>query len=210
MKIPLRYQMTEFDCGPTAVANAISFLYDTEEVPPDFVKVIYQYTLDECNAKGAPYRMGTSPCSLAFLAEWFNRYGKRVGFPIRCEYYDKDQVSFREGSPVMEGLRNGAAAVMKCMFGCEQYITVTGMDDTYVHVFDPYFSNLRKKKIKEEFGVGRIEVVKDKPMEMNRLIPIEVMDCSGVQGHSYCMQECEKRIALLFFKTKPWANVPLK
>ena len=34
MKIPLRYQMSEYDCGPTALLNAMSFLFDRAEIPP--------------------------------------------------------------------------------------------------------------------------------------------------------------------------------
>ena len=36
MKIPLRFQITEFDCGTVALQNAISYLYDRENVPAEF------------------------------------------------------------------------------------------------------------------------------------------------------------------------------
>ena len=207
MKTPLRYQMTEYDCGPTAMTNAISFLYDTHEIPPDFVKMIYQCTLDDCSDKGVPFRMGTSPCALAFMGEWFNRYAEHVGYPIHREYYEKGDVTFIGDSPLVRGLRNGATAVVKCIMGVEHYVTVTGIDDTYIHVFDPYYKNLRNKTFKEGICERQIEIVKDKPMEMNRRIPINSMDC---QEHClYAMQNLEKRVALLFFKTKQWANVPM-
>lgn len=41
MKIPLHYQRTEYDCGPTSLLNTISFLFQREEIPPD----ILRYTL---------------------------------------------------------------------------------------------------------------------------------------------------------------------
>ena len=208
VRIPLRYQMTEFDCGPTALTNALSFLFDTQEMPPDFLKMIYQCTLDECNVKGVPFRYGTSPMAIEFLGQWFNRYAARVGFPLRCEYYEKEEVTFSEGSPVIKGLREGASAVVKCLLGCEHYVTLTGIDDQYIHVFDPYFSNLRKKSLKESFCLRHIEVVKDRPLEMNRRVPIKAMDCH--ECFPYALQHEEKRVALLFFKTKQWANVPLK
>ena len=37
MKIPLRYQMSEYDCGPTSMLNAISYLFEREEIPPRLV-----------------------------------------------------------------------------------------------------------------------------------------------------------------------------
>ena len=34
MKNPLRYQMTEYDCGPTSMLNAMSYLFPREAIPP--------------------------------------------------------------------------------------------------------------------------------------------------------------------------------
>ena len=33
MKIPLHYQVSEFDCGPTTVLNAMSYLFQREDLP---------------------------------------------------------------------------------------------------------------------------------------------------------------------------------
>lgn len=33
MKNPLHYQFSEYDCGPTSMQNAISFLFEREEIP---------------------------------------------------------------------------------------------------------------------------------------------------------------------------------
>ena len=32
MKIPLTFQITEFDCGTTSLLNALLFLFDREEI----------------------------------------------------------------------------------------------------------------------------------------------------------------------------------
>ena len=53
MKNPLNYQTTEYDCGPTTMMNAISFLFKREEIPPEVAKCIMQYCLDGYNRKGA-------------------------------------------------------------------------------------------------------------------------------------------------------------
>ena len=52
MKSPLRYQITEFDCGTVSLINAISYLYDREEIPSKLIRSIYVYTLDCHNTKG--------------------------------------------------------------------------------------------------------------------------------------------------------------
>ena len=38
MKIPLRYQMSEYDCGPISMLNAISYLFEREEIPPEVIR----------------------------------------------------------------------------------------------------------------------------------------------------------------------------
>lgn len=35
MKNPLHYQLSEYDCGPTAMLDAISFLFPREDIPPE-------------------------------------------------------------------------------------------------------------------------------------------------------------------------------
>ena len=46
MKIPLRFQITEFDCGTVALQNAISYLYDRENVPAELIRAISIYTVN--------------------------------------------------------------------------------------------------------------------------------------------------------------------
>jgi hypothetical protein len=56
MKIPLSYQRTEYDCGPTSFLNAISFLFHREDIPPDVLRYVMMYTLDSYNDKGEAYK----------------------------------------------------------------------------------------------------------------------------------------------------------
>ena len=37
MKSPLRYQISDYDCGPTSMLNAVSFLFEREQIPPELV-----------------------------------------------------------------------------------------------------------------------------------------------------------------------------
>ena len=46
MKNPLRFQVTEYDCGTVALQNALSYLFEREELPAALVKAIHKYTLD--------------------------------------------------------------------------------------------------------------------------------------------------------------------
>lgn len=46
MKSPLRYQFSEYDCGPTTMLNAVSYLFEREEIPPEIIRNVMLYSLD--------------------------------------------------------------------------------------------------------------------------------------------------------------------
>ena len=193
MKTPLRYQASEFDCGPTAVLNAVSYLYMTEEIPPEFVKAVYMYTMDEYDCRQHAGRRGTSPQAMRFLTGWFERYAKTTGFPMHCEFYQGDEVHLHEGSPILRCLADGGAVVSMCLLECEHFVTLTGMDEEYIHVFDPYYWDM-------DFDREGIIKVYDRPREMNRRISRSIMDCQDTAGsYSFCSRD--RRIAMLFYKT---------
>ena len=52
MKNPLHYQFSEYDCGPTTMQNAISFLFEREEIPPEILRNIMLYCLDCYSSDG--------------------------------------------------------------------------------------------------------------------------------------------------------------
>ena len=58
MKIPLRYQITDFDCGPTSLLNGISYLFEREEIPPEIVRNIMLFCLDQYDRDGTPGKKG--------------------------------------------------------------------------------------------------------------------------------------------------------
>ena len=74
MKIPLTFQITEFDCGTTSLLNALLFLFDREEIPVSLLKAIYAYTLDAKGENGIIGEAGTSRTALANLINWITDY----------------------------------------------------------------------------------------------------------------------------------------
>ncbi len=48
---PLHYKRSEYDCGPTAMLNGISYLFEREEIPPEVIRNIMLYSLDCYNAE---------------------------------------------------------------------------------------------------------------------------------------------------------------
>jgi hypothetical protein len=68
MKIPLRYQISEYDCGPTSLLNAMSFLFQREEITPELIRNIMLYSLDSYGSGGVLGKSGTSRMAMAFLS----------------------------------------------------------------------------------------------------------------------------------------------
>lgn len=66
MKTPLSYQSTEYDCGPTTLINAIRFLFQREEIPPELIKTITLYCLDGYNETGEAGKSGTTAMAMIF------------------------------------------------------------------------------------------------------------------------------------------------
>lgn len=192
MKIPLQYQRTEYDCGPTSLLNALSFLIDREEFPPDILRHSMMYTLDSYNEKGEPYKNGTSKMAMIFLAGWLNEYAKVTDFPIYTETLSGKDVCIKEGSKITEALRQGGAVVVRVFLDCGHYVTLTGISEKGVDVFDPYYLEILPPNEK-------ISIIHDKPFSANRLIAPEVFNQE--ENVPYALGPVDLREAVIFFNT---------
>jgi hypothetical protein len=193
MKNPLNYQTTEYDCGPTTMMNAISFLFKREEISPDITKCIMQYCLDGYNRKGEAYKSGTTDMAMLFLSQWLNQFGKVRKFPIWCENLTGEQVFVGDTSKVSECLYQKGAAVAKVMLGCWHYVLLTGIDGDYIELFDPYF---RQKPI----NIEGVEMVWDQPKRCNRRVHKDIMNDTG-KG-AYAMGRMDSRECVLLYNTR--------
>jgi hypothetical protein len=68
-----------------------------------------------------------------------------------------ENVRISQNSKIAECLGQGGAAVARVMLGCWHYVLLTGIDDQYVYLFDPYyriksFPNKDIQIIKEVLG----------------------------------------------------------
>ena len=165
MKNPLIHQSTNYDCGPTTLLNALRFLYAREELDPALVVGIYARTLDEGDASGAVGKGGTSYHAMRRVAEFFNDYGKKTGFPIATRIVNGEEAYVVEGSPVVRSLRSGSAAIARVWHGrAGHYILLTGIgDDGRVLVFDPY------QGFEDVDGTG-IQAILNEPHRANRSV----------------------------------------
>ena len=53
-------QVSEYDCGPTYMLNAIIYLFNRDEIPPEVIRNTMLYCLDCYSKEGIPGKRGTS------------------------------------------------------------------------------------------------------------------------------------------------------
>ena len=193
MKNPLNYQSTEYDCGPTSMLNAINYLFHRNEISPDVIRSIMLYCLDSYNKKGEAYKNGTTGMAMMFLVNWLNQFGKVKKWPIYCEMVNGDKVSISQTSKIAECLGQGGVVVSRVMHGCWHYVLLTGIDQEYVYLFDPYY------RVKS-FHESGIEMVKDFPTKYNRKVKHSILNSEG-KGY-YALGKKEDRESILMYNKK--------
>jgi hypothetical protein len=193
MKTPLHYQTTEYDCGPTSVINAISFLFDRKEIPPEVPKMIMMYCLDEYNTKGEAGKHGTSQMAIQFLSNWFNQFSKAKKFPVCCEYLSGTQVGIFTHSAIVCALQQGGVVILRLMYDTWHYVLLTGALDGAVEMFDPYY---REKP----FADGGIQMTYGNESGANRIVKFEVFNKEKLTD--YALGPIEMREAVIMFNSK--------
>lgn len=166
MKNPLHYQLSEYDCGPTTMLNAISFLFEREEISPTVIRNIMLYCLDCYDGDGVMGKKGTSCAAMMFLSNWLNGYGKIGQLPVSSSYLAGKDVWIGRDSLVNDALTRGGAVVIRLYYECAHYVLLTGIQDGRILMFDPYY-------VEEEYEESGIVQVKDEPFRYNRIVDAE-------------------------------------
>lgn len=191
MKIPLTFQITEYDCGTTSLLNALIYLFDREEVPISLLKAIYRYTLDAEGAHGIIGEAGTSREAVEKLSHWITRYSKANDFKITCENLEKEEVT---EDKIRECLNDNGCVLARCYQSVEHYVLITKMDDTFAYIFDPYY-------VEEDYYYHdeQVAVVLNQIFTHNRLVKIQRLFNQSKQDFS--LMEIEKREVVLINRT---------
>lgn len=190
MKNPLHYQLTEYDCGPTSMLNAVSFLFEREEIPPEIIRNIMLYCLDCYGAEGAPGKSGTSCTAMMFLSNWLDGFGRTGNLPISSRYLSGKSVVISENSLIYDALRRGGVAVVRLYYDVAHYVLLTGAHDGVISMFDPYYQTAA-------FPQSDIIVTLEHPFEYNRLVPFSYFNKDTCD--IYAFGEPDSREAVLLF-----------
>ena len=188
MRSPLRYQVTPYDCGPTTMINAIMFLFEREEIPPDVVRHIGQCTLDSYDTTGHCGRYGTSGAAVRYFGSWLNELRFAGLLPIRSSYLEKEEVHFEEGSRILRHLKEGGACVLHVFVETGHYILLTGLSEEGLLAFDPYYRG-------EQLYSKKVRRIEGHPFSHNLLIPWETI--RDEKSSEYSVGAVETREAIL-------------
>ena len=195
MKNPLNYQMTEYDCGPTTMMNALSFLFPREQIPPELMRGVMQYTMDGYNRRGEPCKSGTSDMAMRFIAEWLNHYAAVRRFPLRALNLQGAAVRLETNSRVTECLQQRGVAVAKVMLGVWHYVLLTGLDGDCVELFDPYYRH-------KPYRFEGVEMVWDKPKRCNRRVRQSLLNAEDKGIYAFGKVDCRECVLLFNTKTR--------
>ena len=190
MNNPLRYQMTEYDCGPTSMLNAVSYLFPRDRIPPEIIRSIMLYCLDCFGEDGDCGKCGTSCMAMMFLSNWINGYGQTGHLQISSKYLSGESVNFSQNSLLRDALGRGGAAVVRVDLEGWHYVLLTRICKEQVCLFDPYY-------LARPFDDPVFQIVEDHPCEYNRIVPIRCMESS--ERELYAFGPTESREAVLLF-----------
>ena len=139
MQAPLHYQVSEYDCVPTALINAVSYLFHRREIPPMVVRHIFLYCLDTVGRGGRFGIGGTSKYAVRLVGNWLNDY-KMKHFSVATQFLEKEAVTLAPGGAASACLDAGGVALCNILLTAreEHYVMVIQMDTDWVYCFDPY------------------------------------------------------------------------
>lgn len=165
MKVPLRFQITEFDCGSVSLLNCLSYLYEREEIPALLIKQIYKYTLDCYDENGNLGNAGTSREAVNKLTRWITHYANSNNFDILCERLTGNAVSLEKMATC---LADGGVILVRCWQTVEHYVIITKIKRGKLYIFDPYY-------LEKTYYAGdrQIKIVLNQPFTHNRVVSIK-------------------------------------
>ena len=159
MRSPLSYQMTKNDSAPIALINALSLLYEREELDSLVIEGIYALSFSLLRKNGSVEHISS------FLEREMKEKGLKVG------YLSSHEVFLGPGCSLYRTLLNGGIAVAKIFEGDDSRdITITTLTNDYLYFFDPLYGS----KLPE--GVEDIE---DMPFLANRKIKMSILSEIG-------------------------------
>lgn len=150
---PLQYQISEYDCVPTALMNAVSYLFHRNEIPPMVIRHIYLYCLDTVGRNSRFGIGGTSKYAVRLMGNWLNDY-KMKAFSVETLFLENENVSLEKDGEIQACLEDGGVVLCNMLLTPkeEHYLMITKADDEWIYCFDSYF----RKSIRGMKGITKV------------------------------------------------------
>jgi len=193
LKIPLKYQSSEYDCAPTTFINALNYVLSREKIDPIMIKTIMDYSLDNFDQYGVSGKGGTSRIAVELTAKWIDNYCGFKNLGISCKFLRGVEVDFDNDNKIKESINTGGV-FLSCIClesSVYHYVLVTDMDDNFIYFFDPF-------SIDGQFESDDIEIISDRPFRMNRKVSRQRFNSNENIYYSLGMKE--KREGVLIIK----------
>ncbi len=139
MYVPLHYQVSEYDCVPTALINAVSYLFPREDIPPMVIQHIYLYCLDTVGRNSRIGIGGTSKYAVRLVGNWLSSY-KMKRFSVRTQFLGREKVNLEAAGGIQACLDTGGVALCNIFLTPreEHYLMIMEGDEDWVYCFDSY------------------------------------------------------------------------
>lgn len=196
MKIPMHYQTSEYDCGPTSLINMLAYLYHRKGVPQIVFKKIYMMTLDGYATNGRLLsKHGTSDQAMEDFARWINDFHEPDSFYLQARVLKGEHVCMISGGEIEQTLRHGGCAVAKVMLKEPHYVLLTNVQVRHqcVCLFDPYYRE-------NDFHRADVRWTLTHPKEYNCVIPYTYLNKSARTYYSF--GSLAQRLCILFKKER--------
>lgn len=187
MKTPLRFQVTEYDCGTVSLYNAISYLFEREEIPAQLLKTIHEYTLDCYDDKGNPGQGGTSKESIEKISSFMTNYTNKNNFGMKCQKIDGLDVTIDK---IKNCVKEKGCALIRCWLETGHYVIITNIKKDKAYIFDPYYLDKNKYKDKE------VKLVLNKPFTHNRVVSLKRLFSETTKDFSLGKEETRECVLM--------------
>lgn len=191
MLTPLQYQVSEYDCVPTALINAVNYLFHRKEIPPMVIRHIYLYCLDTVGRNSRFGIGGTSKYAVRLVGNWLNSY-RMKSFAVSTEFIEKDEVRIDKKGKINQCLKEDGVALCNMLLTKqeEHYLMITGVDDHWVYCFDSYYRSFVR-------GLDKNVEILDSPGGRGPNIRIRQEWFNQKLNKRFCLGPVEMRESLL-------------
>ena len=192
MKNPLRFQITEFDCGTTSLNNVFVYLFERENIPIEIIKFIYLYSLDCYDENGKLGQGGTSREAIILITKIIIDYATKHNIKIDCKYFLKEEVTEQI---VRDCINKKGCVLVRTYLKIDHYVLITDIDYDFVYLWDPYYLN------KSYFDSDKdVEMIFDKPFNYNRKVSIARLN--SLDNKDFAFGPIDKRECVAFYSIK--------